>query len=234
MSGIRPGGLARVYLNCLVELLRKHPPSKALFLFSQQVDGSVLDVVASNVVRVVASPLNRDSPGLFSRIAGVKKQLDACFSGLESFAGARLRKRTIVVHPLNCLGVFAGSQARQLRFFCSEKEVVNSFSQSKLAFFDPLVIQDALDRADLVLLVPDAVVPEGVVCKKGGRLLVELAQARGVPVYGVATSWHVALSWDGDEMVPGGRLAGVISEHGIYSHSQFLARVRKTFPELLG
>lgn len=106
----------------------------------------------------------------------------------------------------------------------------------KLKAFRLVEAHRAMDTADLVLIEPRAVTRDGAIVQEGGRVLAELARARGLPVYAVATSWHVlpaAHPRHGEELLPAQFLTSILSEHGAYAHDQFLSRVQKAFPLLL-
>lgn len=231
----RPLSLAHAHLNELAGLLHKHPPARALARFSERLSGLPLDAVSANAVHFVTSAMTEGKlkEELLSRINHAKRQIDTCSQHLAELAVQKLRNRTVVVHPLDALAAPLVEAAKRIRFLHAEQTVMYKLPLLKLEAHQPLAAVQMLKSADLVLLAPHAVTPEGIVVQQGGRLLAELANARTIPVYGAALSWHASPRWSkskSDELVPARFLTGIISEHGIYAHDQFLARVQKTFP----
>ena len=142
----------------------------------------------------------------------------------------------VVVHPVGNFVVPALKSAKSIRFIHTDQAVLHNLPVHKLEYHKPLTAGNSLDGAGVVLLEPEAVTKEGVFVQNGGRLLAELAAARGIPVYAIATSWHVASEWHAKpnhEKVSGGLLTGVLSEHGIYSHKDFITKVKKDFPWII-
>jgi len=231
----RLSSLAHAHLNTLAELLHKHPPARALARFSKHIAEQPLDAVSANAVHFVthAVPDARAKEELLARVHHAKRQIDTCAQHLAELAAQKLRDRTIVVHPLGTLTAPLVKDAKRIRFLHVNQAILHSLSLLKLEAHQPITAANALENADLVLLEPHAITPEGIAVQQGGRLLAELADARGIPVYAAATSWHAIPGWShsrSDERVPARFLTGIISEHGIYAHDQFLARVQKTFP----
>ncbi len=91
----------------------------------------------------------------------------------------------------------------------------------------------AVENADCVLLEPSAISSKGVFVRQGARLLCDLAKARGIPVYAMATSWHVVSSRPRGrnvECVQPENITAVVSEHGVHAFRVFLSNIKKSCP----
>jgi hypothetical protein len=91
----------------------------------------------------------------------------------------------------------------------------------------------AIENADCVLLEPSAISSQGVFVRQGARLLCDLAKARGIPVYAMATSWHVVSSRPrgrSGELLPPEKISAVVSEHGVHAFRVFLKNIKKSCP----
>ncbi len=220
--------LAHAHLSALTEFLHKYAPAQALARFSQRLESTPCDVLSENAIHYVLSPVEqRPKEELITRALYAKRQMTTCLKHLAEVAAPKLRHRTVVVHPL---GALSARLLRKATVRCiSINQTTNA--QSHAVHQAP----EAFDGSDLLMLEARAVTKDGFIASKGARLLIELARARGIPVYGLATSWHATPSWNDvqAEYVHPNVLTGIISEHGIYAHDQFLARVQKTFPWLL-
>ena len=229
--------LVHTHLNALAEFLHAHRPKQALNRFSKYLTGQSLDIVSTNAVRFVIDPEQVDSVSdLLSRAQQVKNQVRVCNQHLAEIAGQKVRNRSVLVHPLNVLGASVVQTAKNVRYLQAVPAALQGLSNKKLQVHHPLSAQDALYDTDLLLLEPKAITYDGMVGHHGSSLLVELAHARGIPVYALGTSLHASSGWEYsvvDEYVPSSALTGVLSEHGIYEHKEFLGRVKKTFPWLL-
>lgn len=236
MSARHPASrLAHAHLNAFQSFVREYAPKHALKQFSQYLSKQSLDVLSANAIHFTIQPSHEfTTSSLGSRAQQAKRQLDVCLATLSDIAGQKLRNKAVVAHPLGVLASNALRGARHVRFLNKTNGII---PPAKSAQHQPFSAPAAFDNADLLLLEPRAVTPQGIVAEQGSRLLVELASARGVPVYALSTSLHVTPRWKnvlGDEIIPGELLDGVISEHGIYAHDQFLARVQASFPWLFG
>ncbi|MEM4265465.1 MAG: hypothetical protein QXX65_00075 [Candidatus Woesearchaeota archaeon] len=217
-----------------MELLRRHSPDKAILNFSKHLEGKILDVVTANALFYVAHPSGHAEPAkeLLSRTIQTKKHINFCFSQMTNFVLQKLRNKVVVVHPLAISNTAFLKNAKSIRFIHADQSALQYLPVHKLEYYKPLAAAESLDNANLVLLEPEAVTKEGIFVKKGGRLLAELAAARGIPVYAVATAWHVVPKWHtktNNEIVPAGLVLGILSEHGVYSHKDFIANVKKDF-----
>jgi translation initiation factor 2B subunit (eIF-2B alpha/beta/delta family) len=237
MARTEVSSLAHAHLNAFAELVHKHQPARALAQFSKYLDAQPQDVVSANAFHYVTHAVGEDaSEELLQRANHARSQINACNAQLAAFAKAKLSNRTIVAHPLDALSASFLQSAKSVRFLNANPSALHDFPLTKLEAHKPLGATQALDNADMLLLEPRAITPEGVVVERGGRLLAELASARGVPVYVLGTSWHATPQWKAsrtEELVPAAALTGILSEHGIYAHKEFLGRVEKTFPWLL-
>ncbi len=225
------------HLNTFAELLHKHKPVQAVARFSQYLEHKPLDVISENAVHYVTRPVQQESPReeLLSRVQYTKSQIETCKQHLAEIATAKLNNRVVVVHPLDSLSASVLTHAKHIRFFEANQATAHVLPVHKLRRHRARTVPDALDGAHAVLLEARAVTNKGMIAHQGARLLMELARARGIPMYGLATSWHVTprqARGERGEFVPAKALTGIISEHGIYAHDQFLARVQKTFPWL--
>ncbi len=91
----------------------------------------------------------------------------------------------------------------------------------------------AIKNADCVLLEPVAISRRGVFVGRGARMLCRLANAHDIPVFAMATSWHVVSSMQRDgnvECVPSENISAVVSEHGVHAFNVFLNNTRKSCP----
>ncbi len=230
--------LAHSCLNTFSELLHKHNPNQAITKFSEHIHGKSLDVVSTNALFYVAHPSGHEEPAkdLLLRTRQTKKHIDFCTKHLTELALQRFKNKDVVVHPLGDFSVGALKSAKRIRFISAEPGQIHKLPVHKLEYHQPISAHNALDRADIVVLEPEAITKEGIVVQKGARLLAELAIARGIPVYAIGTSWHAAPKWHshaGNEKVPAGFLTGVLSEHGIYAHKDFIVNVKKDFPWII-
>lgn len=238
MARTAVSSLAHDHLNAFVELVHQHRPARALAQFSKYLEGRPQDVVSANAFHYVTHAVGSESAAeeLLERAHHAKSLIATCSKHLAELASQKLRNRTVVAHPLDSFSASLLAGAKQVRFLHANQSVLHTLSLSKLEAHQPIAAAQALDGADLVLLEPRAITPEGVIVERGGRMLAELASARGIPVYAPATSWHATPSWQTtrhEENVPAQFITGILSEHGIYKHNEFLGRVQKTFPWLL-
>jgi translation initiation factor 2B subunit (eIF-2B alpha/beta/delta family) len=229
---------AHAHLNTLIKLLHVFQPERALAQFSKHADKRAFDVVSANALHFVTHASESDAPSeeLLSRAAHAKKQIDTCFSHLAEVAAPKLKNKTVVAHPLDAFSTSVLGKAAHVRFISVNQAHINKLPLHKLEAHRAITAHYALDGADLLLIEPKAITPTSIVARKGARLLAELAIARGIPVYALATSWHATPRWHAshnDEKIPPQFLTGILSEHGIYAHDQFLGRVQKAFPWLL-
>lgn len=227
---------AHAHLNVLTELLRRHPPAKALARFAKHLESNKLDVVSANAVRFVTHELSIEDvvSAALSRAQRAKLQIAVCGKQLAEIARQKMRNKVVLAHPLDLVSASVLGNARHVRFLRAHPNALNVLRRAEA--HHPLTAPRALEKADLVLLEPRAITVKDAVVAQGGRLLAELAKAHGLPVYAVATSWHASAGWrtaEDEERIPHAYLTGIISEHGIYKPTQFLARVKKTFPWLL-
>ncbi len=233
MSARHPASrLAHAHVNAFQSFVREYAPKHALRHFSRYLSQQSLDVLSANVIHFLIQPSEFTSSSLGSRAQQVKRQLDVCLADLSDVAAQKLRNKGVFAHPLGVLSSSVLSGARQVHFFGAAE---GSRAVAGSARHQPFSAPEAFDDADILLLEPRAITTKGVVAEPGSRLLVELARARGIPVYALATSLHVAPRWQhskNDEIIDGSLVDGVISEHGIYAHGQFVMRVEKSFPWL--
>jgi translation initiation factor 2B subunit (eIF-2B alpha/beta/delta family) len=230
--------LAHAYLGAFSELLHKHAPESAVAKFSKLVAGKKLDAISSNALYFITHPASGKNlkEELLSRANQAKNVIDQCTSQMSDFAKERMASKTVVVHPLSTFSARLLRDAKEVRFTNADNEAIKLLPETDMAVHHPLTSYTALENADLVLLEPSAITSKGVFVERGGRILAELARARGMPVYALATSWHTSPNWkpgQTDEHVPQEFLTGIISEHGIYEHNEFLAKVQKAFPWML-
>lgn len=228
---------AHAHLNTLIKLLHVFQPARALAQFSKHADKRAFDVVSANALHFVTHVSESDAPTeeLLARAAHAKQQINTCFSHLAEVAAPKLKNKHVVAHPLDAFSTSVLGKAASVRFISVNQAHINTLPLHKLEAHRAITAHRALDGADLLLLETKAVTPTSVIARQGARLLAELASAHGIPVYALATSWHATPRWHtstNDEKIPARLLTGILSEHGIYAHDQFLGRVQKTFPWL--
>jgi translation initiation factor 2B subunit (eIF-2B alpha/beta/delta family) len=230
--------LAHSYLDTFAEMLHKLEPDRALEKFSNLIEGKKLDVVSANALFFVAHPTTQENlkEELLSRTHQTKRQLDFSAKNFTQIASQRLRNKTVMAHPLGTVSAFLLRSADKVRFIQAGKQAIGMLPNEMLEAHQPLTAHAALENADLLLLEPSAVTEKGFFVERGGMMLAELAKAMGIPVYAAATSWHTAPKWSpsqSEERIPPEYITGVLSEHGIYGHEEFLSRVEKAFPWIL-
>jgi hypothetical protein len=230
--------LANSYLNTFTELLHSCKPEKAIAKFSKLVSGKQLDAMSANALFYVTHNASAENlkEDLISKACQAKLQLDNCAKGLSNFALRKLRGKAVVVHPLDFFSASVLHSASSVRFIQANQGILHLLPVHKLESHNVLTAHASMAGADMVLLEPTAVSDMGVFTASGGRLLAELAKARDIPVYALATSWHTAPNrpaQQGEERVPQDLITGIISEQGIFSHEEFLDRVQKDFPWML-
>jgi translation initiation factor 2B subunit (eIF-2B alpha/beta/delta family) len=227
--------LAHAYLDAFSELLHSSKPETALEKFSKIIDSKTVDPISSNALFYVAMPANPEGAKseILSRISQAKSFISTSEKQLSEYAIRRLRNKDVVAHPLGAFSAKFLKEANSVRFITAEKLAVKILPETDLEFHEPLTAHRAMENADVLLLEPSAVTKEGAIVKHGGRTLAEIAYARNIPVYVLATSWHSSQKKSlkkGEEIVPGALVTGIISEHGIFPHAEFISRVKNDFP----
>jgi translation initiation factor 2B subunit (eIF-2B alpha/beta/delta family) len=238
MARNNSSSLAHSYLNVFSELLHRHNADRAIEKFSKHIEGRPMDVVSTNALFYVAHPSGHEEPAkeLLSRTIQTKKHIDFCSKHLSEIASNKLKNKSVVVHPLDASATSFVKSAASIRFIQADQAALHNLPAHKLECHQPISAHSAFDNAHLLLLAPQAVTRQGAVVQKGGLLLAELASARGIPVYALATAWHTAPKWHADannENIPAGLITGILSEHGIHSHKDFMANVKKDFPWII-
>ncbi len=106
----------------------------------------------------------------------------------------------------------------------------------------------ALEKASIVMLGADALLPDAVINKIGSGVVAELAYARGLPLYVVADSWkfttatsieerpstevwkihkrNIMVKNPAFEKIPVKYVKAVVSELGVLSYNKFLRKVK--------
>lgn len=235
MARNQASSLAQSYLNTFIELLHKHPPGRAVANFSKCI--RELDAISTNALYFIAHPSRQDAPAeeLLARARQTKRRIDFCTSQMADIAKRKLGNKTIVAHPVGMLLAPLLKSAKEVRYISADNSALKALHSTDLSDHSPLTAPEALENAGMVIFEPFAITKNGAVVEKGARLLAELAYARSIPVYAVATSWHTVPKWQkaGAEEVPAGLLAGVMSDHGIHPHAEFLKRVQKDYPWII-
>ncbi len=226
-------GAAHSCLNAFAEFLRKYPAEKAVAKFSMMIKGKKLDVVSKNALCFVTRQAKGKKLGeeMLSRVHRTKHVLNSCTSQLSGVAFKMLRNKKIVAHPVSRAIAPLLKSAKKVCFIRAETSLVKDIPGAEA--HKPLTSPAAIENADFVLLESKAISNEGIVVENGGRLLSELAKSRGIPVYALATSWHVAKKMKlvrNEERVPPEMISAVVSEHGTYAFRVFLTRVQKSLP----
>lgn len=230
--------LAHLYLNTFAELLHSCKPKTAIAKFSKIIAGKQLDTISANALFFVTN-----NPGdenlkkeLLSRVCQTKMQIDLCVRNMSNFALRKLKDKSVVVHPLDSFSAPILALAKSIKFIQANDRVLHLLPAHKLQLHKPLTAHKTMTGTDVVLLEPTAITNKGVFVASGGMLLAELAKAKGVPVYVLATSWHAVPSMPlqkCEECIPADLITGIISEYGIFGHKDFLNSVKKTFPWIL-
>lgn len=223
------------HLNNLSTILANYSSASALEKFSQYLDDAVLDAVSKNVLRFIFSNTSSESSEeIFSLISKTKSQLNTCANQLEQIAKAKLNQHTIFIHPLDAASAPFVHSAKKIRYIHAQPFVLHTMPINKLEAHKPISASKALQNVNMLIFSPYAISQKGINVCQGARLLVDLAIAKNIPVYALGMSWHVGVEGKSAfaEFVASEELNGIISEHGIYSHKQFLARVQKKFPQL--
>jgi ribose 1,5-bisphosphate isomerase len=130
----------------------------------------------------------------------------------------------------------------------------------KVTHFVDSAANVALGKADVAFLGFDAITSDGVYNKIGSGLFALAAKKQGVPLYACGDSWKfdadnlrgrgegiearspkevwpaaprgVKIENPCFELIDRELIAGIISELGVHSHKDFIARVRKAYPWL--
>jgi translation initiation factor 2B subunit (eIF-2B alpha/beta/delta family) len=227
---------AHAHLNTLVELLQAKSPKQALARFSAQLSSSNLDVVSANALSYVSFPVSNPYPStLIQRANETKKNINLCVKQLGEFATPKFKDKRIIAHPLGSLGARFLHNSKRISYFRASSSALKELPASRLQSMHPLQASTALDNADFVVFEPKTITSNGIIVPLAGRILAELALSRGIPSYAIATSWHVSKSRQPgreEEHVSQAMLAGILSEHGIYNHEEFLRKAEKLFPWL--
>ncbi|MEM2915857.1 MAG: hypothetical protein QXT19_00645 [Candidatus Woesearchaeota archaeon] len=226
-------GAAHACLNTFAELLRRYPAEKAITKFSQRIQNKKLDVVSKNALRFVTRQADTKKPKeeMLSRVHRAKHMLDSSTTQLSNVAPRVFRNKNLVVHPLSRITTPLLKSAKKIHFIIAKKGALKDIPFAEA--HKPLIAPSAIENADFVLIESKAISKKGVIVENGGRMLSMLAKARGIPIYALATSWHVVSENQlarNEECIPPEMISAVVSEHGTYAFRVFLARVQKAFP----
>jgi translation initiation factor 2B subunit (eIF-2B alpha/beta/delta family) len=228
---------AHSFLNTFIELLHKHPLNLAVANFSRHIGNNELDVISTNALYFISHPPghNELAKELLERTRQTKRRIDFCTSQMADVAKQKLSNKSIVVHPVGMLTAPLLKSAGKINYISADNSALKILPEADLSEHTAFSAPEAIENADLVILEPAAITKNGAVVEKGARLLAELACARNIPVYAIATSWHTVPKWQkaGAEEVPAGLLTGVMSDRGIHAHAEFLSRVQKDYPWII-